>query len=450
MSTAYLSFASIARLHNNNLLVTSPIGELSNKARSYAKDPGRFSLDITVPSATELVNFHASKDTVEITMPENLAEVQIRVANWLYDQALIGNITDNRLNTLALLKATFTNNIEILDVGEMVTNNAIWLPSFVQGFHTVDGERHDFYLWMANDYFLIQYPYVSFTVIHPLPLDEMDNLMTMNYQEIANRFELETPSVINDREQELTAGNGWPYTRPNVLDFQIMDLVNTGRYNVGYWRILEWGNGADAEDQLFEKIQNEILENSQYDREQWEEKIPDLFNPLEWYVIPEFGRLGIKNRTNGASTYSPIVDRETEMDIATLYLGGNMPEDHLIKSAQTVTFMYKSLQAHFISKLNNRPGMQKIGVMIPDYQLISSLDPDFELMSSSTMQFCLEMENLLAAAEVVTPISLLPKGITRITRMNKVCVAKRIGKVKYVVFTKWQMIEDGLVEGNDD
>lgn len=446
MSTSYLSFASLSKLHNNTLLTVSPIGELSSKALSYAKDPGKFSLDVTVPSATELFNFFSVQDDVEIIMPEELAEVQIGISNWLYDQALLNNITDSRTNTLALLQATFSNNIIIEDVGEMVTNNAIWLPSYVKGKHLVDTDQQDFYLWMADAYFLLQYPHVRFTNIHPLPLEEMDTLMNMNYQQIAERLERETPLVISKREREATDNFAWPGTERNVIEFQIIDLINTGRYNVGSWAIWSWGNGADAEDQLYDQLQEEILKDTQFGRDKWEEKIPDLFNPLEFYIIPAFNRLGVYNRTNGASSYSPIVDQETVMDIANVYLAPSMPADHLIKSAQSVTFLYKSLQALFVSKVNNREGMKKISAIVPDYQLISSLDSDFGDMSQATMEFVRQMENLMAAAEVVTPISLLPAGITRITRLGKVCVARRVGKVKYVAFTRWQMIEDGLVE----
>lgn len=452
MSTTYLSFASIARLHNNNPLNASPLGELSNKSRTYAKDPGKFNLGDGVVSATELVNFLSMKDNVEIAMPQTIATVQLGISNWLYDQAKLGNVTGSRTNTLALLKAQFTNNVTIEDVGEMVTNNAIWLPSFVRGYHTVGAEQHAFYLWMANAYFLIQYPYVSFTIVHPLPLADkgMDALMTANYDQIDKMLAKQTQVVVSQRERQLTNNFEWPYTERNPIEFQILDLINTGKYNVGTWIVLSWGNGADAEDQLYDQIQKEILDNSQYPRSRWEEKIPDLFNPLEFYVLPEFGRLGITDRTNAASTYSPIVDRETSMDIANQYLAPSMPADHLIKSAQSITFMYKSLQALFVAKVNNRAGMKKITAIVPDYQLISSQDSDFGEMSQTTMDFVIGMENLFAAAETVTPFSLLPAGITRITRLNKVCVAKRIGKVKYVCFTRWQMVQDGLVVEADN
>ena len=444
MTTSYLSFGSIAELHNNGPLTASPIGELSTKAQTYAKDPGRFSLKDVV-SSTVLFNFLSQTDNVDIVMPQAIAEVQINMSNWLYDQAKAGNITNSRITTLDLLKATYKNNIEILDIGEMVTNNVVWLPSFIQGNHIVGGVKESFFLWFANQYFLTQYPAVSFTVVHPVPLTDIDQLMTLNYLQVEARLALETPIVIEDRTHALTNQSEWPYTERNVVAFQIIDPPNTPSVATGYWRYLEWGNGQDAEDLLYDKIKAEILAHSIYPEAQWEDKIPDLFNPLEFYVLPYYDRLGIVNKTNGASSLSPIADRETMMKLVDHFLTPNMTPAHVIKSTQVVPFLYKSTACAFVAKLNNRTGMEKVTSVIPDYQLIPSTDPDFDAMSGATMEFVRQMENLLAAAEVTTPYSLIPVGITRITRFNKVCVSCRVGKAKYIVVTRWQYLEDGLI-----
>lgn len=446
MTTSYLSFGSIAKLHNNSLLTTSPIGELSNKARTYAKDPGVYNID-TKASECVLYNFRSQTDNADIVMPQALAEAQISIADWLYAQAKAGNITGSRPNTLALLKAQFSNNIEILDVGEMVTNNVIWFPSFVTGNHIVGTEKQNFYVWFAEEYFRTQYPVVTFTIVHPLPIKEMDILMTQNYHQVEARLAKETPDVIEDRTHELTNQSAHPYTERNVVSFQIMDLVNTPNFNVGYWRSLEWGNGKDSEDQLYEQIRQEILANSKYPEDKWEDKIPDLFNPLEWYVLPYFNRIGAKNKTLGTSTLSPLMDYETALDLVDHFLTPNMSKEHVIKSTQVVPFLYKSMACAFVAKMNNRVEMQKIEAIIPDYQLIPSTDSDAQLMSAATLEFVFKMEELLAAAEVVTPINLTPAGITRIERFGKVCVARRIGKVKYVVVTRYQYLQDKLIEG---
>jgi hypothetical protein len=445
MSTVvYLSFGSLSPLYNNNKESASPIGELSNKARTYARDPAVFA-NTDAASVTELFNFLSQRDNADIMMPTELALVQVNIGDWLYAQAKQGNVTDSRPGTLALLQKTFTNNIEISDIGEMVTNNAVYFPSFIHGYHLVGAEKHEFYLWFSDAYFLDQYPKVSFTIVHPLPLEEMDSLMSMNYQQIEKRLALETPDVIEDRTHVLTNQAAWPYTERKVIGFQILDLINDPNYNMGFWRYVAWGNSADAEDQLFEQIQKEILSKSQYDRSQWEEKIPDLFNPLEWYVIPSFDRYGLLNKTNGAKNFSPVADVETQRVLVDKYLTPNMTNDHVIKSMQVVPFLYKSLSCSFVCKLNNREGMEKITALFPDYSLIESTDPDFDMMNSSTMEFIEQMENLLAAAEVVTPTSLPPTGITRVERFGQVYVARRIGKVKVLVLTKWQMLQDNVV-----
>jgi hypothetical protein len=442
--TRYLSFGSISPLYNNNPENAAPLGELSNKSRSYQRDPGSFT-KTDGASVTELVNFLTTTDDVEVKMPVAIATRQIEMGDWLYAQAKLGNITSSRPNMLLLLQANFSNDIEITDIGEMVTDNIIWLPSFVHGNHLVAGEEQEFYLWFADAYFQDQFPRVKFTAVHPLPLAEMDFLMEANFQQIAARLDLETPKVIEDRLKTLNNQSAWPYTDRDVLEFQIMDLINTPSFNVGSWTYIWWGNGKDAEDQLFDQLQQEILANSAFPRPRWEEKIPDLFNPLEFYVIPNFDRYGLLNKTNGAKQYSPITDRETMMALVDRYLTPNMTTDHVIKSMQEVPFLYKSLNCAFVAKLNNRVGMEKITALFPDYSLISSEDSDFGLMSDTTMEFIFQMENLLAAAETVTPISLPPQGITRVERFGQTYVARRIGKVKILVLTKYQMLHDGVV-----
>lgn len=445
MTTSYLSFGSLATLHNNSLLVTSPIGELSNKARTYAKDPGVFSSD-KVGSETVLYNFLSQTDNVDIVMPEALANVQIDIGDWLYAQSKLGNITSNRPNTLALMTTTFTDKIVITDIGEMVTNNVVWFPSFVQGTHIVGSDKQPFLLWFADEYFRSQYPKVSFTVVHPLPLTEIDSLLTLNYQQLQARFAKETPDVIEKRVQALTQGAAWPYTNRGVERFAVLDIINTPNLTNAYWHFMEWGNGADAEDQLYDQIKAEILAASDHPESEWEEKVPDLFNPLEFYVLPYFNRLGVVNKTNGASSMSPIVDRETMMALVDKYLTPNMTPAHVIKSMQVVPFIYKSFACAFVAKLNNRPGMEKVTATVPDYQLIPSSDSSMDLMSAATMEFVRQMENLLAAAEIVTSFSLIPAGVTRVTRFNKLYVAARINKVKYLVMTRAQMVDDDIVE----
>jgi len=440
---SYLSFAAIAEFADNAVKVISPIGELSNKAKTYSKDQGIFSIK-DQPSATVLHNFISLDGDVEIVMPPAIASKQLEISNWLVAQTKAGNITDNRPGTLALLQAQFSNGVEILNIGEMATNNRYWLPSFVQGSHIVGTEKQSFYLWFADAYFKRQYPLVSFAVVHPLDVKAMDLLMPMNYKQMAELLETQTPDVISKRFHDVTDNAEWPVTDTGTMPFEIMDLINTPRSVTGWWRYAWWGNGVDSDDILLEQIRKEILDNTQYPLAKWEEKIPDLFNPIEFYVIPNFNRYGLLNKTNGARNYSPIFDEETGMDLVNKFLTPVMTPEHVIKSTQFVPFLWKSIGCSFVGKLNNREGTKKIYQIFEDYSLIPSTDDNFGLMNFQTMEFIRNMENLLAAAEVMTDISLPLPGITRVVRFNKIFAARRVGKVKYLVLTKYQMAQDGV------
>lgn len=445
MSRSFLSFGAVAEFANNGIKSVSPIGEISNKSKTYSKDQGIFAFN-DKPSSTVLHNFLSLEDDNEIVMPADIANKQLEVSNWLVDQAKKGNITGSRAAVLALLKAQFTNGIEILDIGEMVTNNQYWLPSFITGNHLVGTDKQAFYLWFADEYFKREYPRVVFAVVHPVAIEDMDSLMHMNFQEMDVRLAKETPDVISKRMHDVTDNAEWPVTDGETISFELMDLVNVGQSSTGWWRYMWWGNGIDSEDQLLEQIREEILKDTIHTLEDWEEKIPDLFNPIEFYVIPTYNRYGLQNKTNASRNLSPIVDNETRMELVDKYLTPHMTLDHVIKSTQFVPVLYKSYGCAFVSKLNARPGTTKIYDLFKDYSLISSDDSDFDLMNKSTQELIRNLEDLLSAAEVMTDISLPKPGITRVTRFGKMYAARRVGKMKLLVLTRWQMVEDG-VEG---
>lgn len=448
----FFSFGSIAALHDNNNLTTSPIGELNNKTRTYGKDPGIYSKD----TDTVLHNFYSQQDTTFVKLGQALAEKEIDVCDWLYTEAKLANITNDTVSCLAQLKATFTDHITIESVGEMVSDTVIWLPSYVQGIHLVDTtdssgkvtstETIYFKIWLANEYLDISYPFCEFGDIHPIPLSEIDFFVDNNYQEVAARLAKETPDIIESRVHKLTGGGEYPYTGRVVFPFLIYDAINKPHTNMGYWQILEWGNGRDADDAIYEQLRREILANSKYPESVWEEVIPDLFNPLKFYVVPYWERIGMVNKTNNTSNYTPISDYETMLATPTKYFTKlGMNNAHLIKSLQTVPHLYKSILLGFVGKVNNQRNMEKIYDVYPDYSLIPSTDPDFGRMQEGTIQFIVGIQALIAAAEIITPDSIPPIGISGVTENDVLYVTKTINTVKYNMVTRYQFVKDGLI-----
>ena len=122
-----------------------------------------------------------------------------------------------------------------------------------------------------------------------------------------------------------------------------------------------------------------------------------------------------------------------------------MTKDSVIKSMQIFPFHYKSIEVAIVGKPQNRAGFKKASQVYGDYQLIQAGDSDFENMSETTMAFVYGMQELLAAAESTTPYNLPPQGIGVTTRFNQLYVTRRIGKIKFLMMTRYQFQNDGLV-----
>ncbi|UPT53953.1 hypothetical protein [Vibrio phage phiKT1019] len=440
MPVNFLSFGSIPELHDRHPLVTSPIGELTSQEMTFSKDPNYYpSKDGTV----SLVNFYSKNlNDEEIYLDQALIDRQNEVTVWLLDQGKKGNLNQDAQECLQQLRATFTKDIEIVSVGEMVTNSAIYLPSFVEiKFPTTDPVTAR--IWYATGHFESGYPYREVLVALPLPPKEMDFLLTHNHLEIEERLSQETADHIQERVNVLTFGQKYPYSARKPVKFEFLDTTNGVTVPL-YFTVIIYGNATDADEQIYEAIKNTILENSNSDEATWEPHLPDLFNPLEFTCVPHWNTVGVTNETKRASTYSPIGDYETLLALPIKYCPSVNNED-LIKSLQTVPFMYNNTLVSFVAKPNNYGEKIKIKQVVPDYQILSTIDVDNGRVEPDTYHFIKQMEALLSAAEVVRPDGIPPAGIKRLERHGFLYVTKRIDKVNYLCPTLWQMVKDGVV-----
>lgn len=436
----FLSFCSIPELHDKNPLSQSPLGELSNKTRTYAKDP-----NIYTDPGIALINFYTlDENEKDFVIPGQFVDRQLEVCQWLLANAKSGNIGDDEFECLQQLKTQFTKDITFTEIGQMVTNSAIFLPSFVE-MEFPDGEENTIKakIWFANAHFESEYPYKEIEIVLPLPNDEIDFLYENIYIDVEERLKKETPDVIQHRVDEITENSKYPYTHRMSLMYLWHDTVNNVTIPT-YFTVLFWGNPADSDELVLDKIAEVILANSKYDEEGWTPKYPDIFNPLEFICVAHFEKIGIENLKQETSTYSPIVNYDDALELPTRYAPNLSPEG-LIKSLQVVPFMYKSAQVSFVGKPDNYDGINKISMVFPDYQLFEVDGPASGLMEVQTLAWVRDMQTLISAAEVMTPTNLAVPGVRRLNRYGMFYVAKRINKINYVVVSRYQMVKDGIL-----
>ncbi|QDJ96946.1 virion structural protein [Aeromonas phage D3] len=443
MSNLYSCFAEVAGLVRNGS--NSPIGELTNKTKTYAKEPDFY---FKKDSPVLLVGFRG----VKLDSPENRYEQiptshqdpVLTMLDWLYNEAKKGNITDDSNICLQALKTNFSKGWVWKSVGEMVTNSTIWLPSSINFTYEAGGVVHEFKIWMANAAFALEFPYREIYVVGPIPPGDIDYLAEHNYKEVQNRLYEETTDKVQDRVDALV-GKTDPYTLRTTYTFNVYDLINKPKFNKAVWTVIYYGNPNDAEEETFEAIRNCILSNSKHPETKWEEVIPDLFNPLEFIAIPHWNELALLNETQKGSTLSPIFTFQGGDALAKKY-ADFYAEDDIIKSLQIVPSLYKSAAVSFVGKPRNNQGRIHIRQVFPDYQLIPSDDSQAGYMSKETHQFVFDLESMLAAAEVNRPTDLPPAGMQRVTIGGRMYLTKRSSVAKITMATRYQFIKDGLVD----
>lgn len=441
MSTnLYSCFAEIHDLIINGS--TSALGELTNNTRSYAKEPD-FYFEPNVP--VDLYSFRGVSATSNYEkIPDPFVKPVIDMLNWLYEQAKGSKTTNSSQACLQLLKATYVANWTWNDVGVMVTNNAIWLPSSINFTLKVGDVESEFKIWLANEHFAVEFPYREIYVIHPVPITEIDALAEQNFKQVKALIQGQTTAKIEARVDSLLGKGYPPYSARVVYSFDIYDLVNEPNKNTGDWTVIYYGNPNDAEEETYEQIKNCILSNSKYDETKWADVIPDLFNPLEFAVIPYWDKIGIQNETVAGSTLSPIFTYDGGTDLPNKY-GALWDSAQIIKSLQVVPSLYKSAHMAFIGKPTNHNSLTKINQIFPDYQLIPSTDSQAGMMSRPTAQFIFDLEGLLAAGETVTPDGVPPSGMQRIMKNGMFYLTRRTSNVKLTMITRYQFVKDGIL-----
>jgi hypothetical protein len=438
--TLYSCFSVI-----NDLIIngsTSPLGELTNNTITYAKDPDFYS-QAGVP--INLVGFRGVSETSNYEkVPDAFVKPVTDMLNWLYNQAKTNKTTNSSQACLQLLKTNYVTGWTWADVGVMVTNNAIWLPSSIRFTLTVGDVTCDFKIWFANEYFAVEFPYREIYVVHPIPITDIDSLADQNYKQVKALIQAQTTSKIEARVDALLGTDYAPPSRRVVYSFDIYDLINTGNKNTGDWTVIYYGNPNDAEEQTYEQIKDCILKNSKHTEEEWAEVIPDLFNPLEFAVVPYWDNIGIQNETVQGSTLSPIFTYDTGLTYPNKY-GALWDSSQIIKSLQVVPSLYKSASMAFIGKPTNHNDLRLIKQVFPDYQLIPSADSQAGMMSKATSQFIKDLEGMLAAGETVTPDGMPPTGIQRVMKNGMLYITRRTSNVKISMITRYQFVKDGIL-----
>lgn len=427
-----LGFAVCNALINNSPQITNAIGELSATSFTQSRNIGTYTND-SQPGAV----FQAFTAENDLGQPFVLTDIFktpiLQLHYWLMVRIADGRITNDKTITLQQITSQFGTAWSNLAIGDMVTDGVHWAPEWVSGsiVGTTAGDNY-VKLWFSDESFGISYPRFELEPLHCVPKDQLDKL----HEDFAVQTEAINAVTKGDVSEALDQLIGvHPQTFIQTYVFKIYDKANTTKWQYGYFQMVGWGNNGRNDDAAYEKFKEDILSNSEFDEEEWGLVIPDLFNPIEYVIAPDWMSYSIPNKTVQAGTHSPVTDFETMLQLPTKVLKW-YTADHIKASLQVFPNLTMSIKLNAVAKPTNRSGQLKLLELYPDYALLPSGSVEFDSISRGTQAFIYALQELILAAETMAEFSELPSGVNRVVRDGVICATKTVDGIKFLMVAK--------------
>lgn len=417
-------------------------GELSTRSLTYAKEKGFYS-NPSIPDIRFVSFISKDQSDVLFPVPTFASNHLLAVGQYLYNRYNASTITTDTNALISEITAQFnspTVNISLMEIVNIAidfSNNTKRLPEYIHWIveDVVANEIYDLYVWFGDQYFATQYTDFEIVVIPPIP--NVNNF----YGTVASLdlvlAGITQGSIINQVDNK---SEGFPYTHlvsRRVRWHEHFDF-GTALRDVE-WTFLIYGTAGLAEEFQFEAIRNFLANpfNTNLPLNIWQTVFPRVYETSEYFVIPYWEQVSTNIPT-------PIYRAMSKPASAVSLAVGNIPlvADQLFLETNTTTvgFIYQGIMGLVIGSPSNTSNLDfNISNKFPDYIDIPLTHPDAGRMSPDTQEFVTKINQLIQVAEtlnLLTPLSQLPVGVSRVQRAGKVYASGTALGTRYFVITK--------------
>ena len=109
---------------------------------------------------------------------------------------------------------------------------------------------------------------------------------------------------------------------------------------------------------------------------------------------------------------------------------------HINAQATVMGHHWRSLQVGSIGHIENKDGKVRIDQLFPDLIAVSSTSVDWNKMSLATKNFSYMLSEMIVAAEDFTEFGVIPEGMMKVKRDNRLFLSRSYQGVNYLVLAK--------------
>lgn len=425
---ALSGFIKIAAMVSNEPSVDSVLGELSQRSATFTRELGHYS-NTTYPDV-KLAAFNSNRDDVLVEVDPSYSNISLQISQWLFQRSIDGSLSDDRESCRQQILSQFGAAVELIRVGNMVSNGNYWLPEQIVFSVLGGGEPNVIRLWYSDPSFQAQYDLFEILVVPIVtPLDDLHGPRANVLQILSG---LTVPVVLNKIDDLV---GRFPPTEIISNEYDWTDKNDPSITKATPWTVVVYGAAGNNADLIREALVNWILENSNQPRSEWEKIYPDLFLPNEFYITPIWDRYSIPNQLTVGGLYSPTLKYRDMMSygVSTFF---QIPLLHIRDHMTHSVSIYKSLSFVAVGNPRNRNGVYSFDVLWPQYATIGSDRLDFNRLPPKTAEFILLLTQMFLVAESLTEFGNIPPGMSRVTRGGMQYLAMTYDKMLYLVSLK--------------
>lgn len=418
-------FMVIQALSDNQPGQVATLGELSTWSKTFTRELGHYSR--SAHPDVDFKSFLSKDDSAEIEVPPFIADTVIEIGQWMYEGAASGLFTVNTSNFVSALLGEFSNKIDNVATGQMVTNSkGNNLPEYIQFTHR-DYDDNFIKIWFTDDSFRRQYDEYEIEVVPPI--ENIDDLLGQAIQvkalldQVDDSERMHRIQVLKDRHpNSITKVEMFDWSNPIQSEITLRTS----------WGIIIYGPAGDTLDNIRNELIHFILDNSEYERNVWEDYLPDIFKITEFTILPFWDIYSIPNETLHTGLHSPSIQPQFAID-RLVAMTPEYPEEHTKQHIDITVSNYRSLSLAIVGGPDNRDDVFRFYDQFKDYIVIPSSSAEFGRMSPKTQSWVMLLAQMLKICETMDEFSDIPIGMSKLERDGILYLVASYDEIQYLV-----------------
>ncbi|MNO14035.1 hypothetical protein D3C76_36750 [compost metagenome] len=438
------AFIQIAALIDNTRSVIAPVGEISPKALTYAREKEWLN-SATAPGHTMIV-FSSARNGVREQTNAALASDLLGVSKWAYEKSLAGAFNASGESFRTAFVQQWNSKYSIYSVGEMINiDSNRWLPGVIE-IRAIADDTLQYKLWFASETFEQQYDEYHIEVVPPV--EELDvffmgrNAINTALADFTHEIKMERVQAIQvDFPETFISGPMYEWYDP-------IDPLDKDRRIPTFWTPMVYGIAGNNVDAIKEALRDYILDNSTHTKDEWAPIFPEIFTSTEFVFVPLWGNYSIPNRELEAGLYSSVTNAKAALvELKRLVKGEGYSDAYLDGNGEVFGASHKAITVTVAGGPHNRDGIKSFVQRYYDYINVDSTTVDFMRMRPETRRFVLTLAEMLAIAESMTPDSAIPVKFNRLVREGILYVSCTLDRFQLIVASKYSY-ENGTISAS--